>query len=679
MSPHRQFTANARGLLFLALGLSLAALSACPAPTGTDAGLVQDSGSPEPQVDAGTDAQRCRERWQLLCPAWASCSESSAAFASFFPSVEECVATGTAQCTRVLSGLPGAPGLAGSIAAERQRFETCTTAMSRSSSCELVLNYLQSSNYHVDLDCLPIDGTLPLGATCLVSDQCQSAYCSNQGGCGKCATQGDVGQACVSGRDCRFGLGCFDRACAPFLEPDAGCAPYDLCPPSMACIEGHCQPQLLDGTACTPGTSVCRLGYCNPSQNKCNEFKLTGVAGGPCGVDVATGNVTGCERGSVCKFFTAASQGVCVARVQDGDRCFFDESFQGSQCRLFSSCVDGVCTPFPEASCGQDGGVHPARRDGGVLPPIDAGADFAASAQTELTLLCDALYACARMQPLRDAWFSGRAACEATLAPISSATGNPHSGWTAAALDGCIAALRGLSACELVDVEFGQPGPAACTAPAGTTAPGVACAAPYECGLQGHCTTGLLSPSCGICATTSGDGGVCAVAEDCGKGLTCANARCIPGGVLTSACSAAQPCNRGLLCKLGVCIAPIEQPGASCNPRATECAGPLVCNSITSTCELPRLVGAPDGGALSSDGGTLGAPCGLLGGGVVDCPNGFACKITNLTTNTGACDVAAAVGEVCTWSGGLNGRGQCLFPGACLDGVCTVGDRNYCQ
>ena len=697
------------GLLWL--GLMALAAPGCgssnnppPADGGAalqDGGAAADGGS---LADAGAAAERCRARWQVLCQAWSTCGSSAPFFSLSFPDVNACVAAGTEQCGRFLALAP--TGISYPLAEAPAGFVACTTAIARHTACEIVNTYVFGSNTSIDPECAAKTGTLADGAGCTFADQCQSQYCRFENGCSTCAQQADEGGSCVTNADCKVGFACASNACSAYAQTGDSCGATAPCQPGLTCVGARCGAALAIGAACNPrAANPCNLGYCN--QGTCEALKFDGQPGGACGIDVATGSLTLCARGSRCVFVTQSYQGVCVAEVKRGDRCYFDTGFQGSQCEVFTQCVNGVCSSPPEPTCGQDGGPTPARRDGGILPAADAGSDLATETSRQVGIVCDAIYACPRWAAQAANWFGSRADCTSGIGRIASYNlATPRSGLTAAEARVCDDALVALPACEQADRLLGvKPGLAVCDGTAGPLAAGAVCSGGMQCSATARCMNGVLDPLCGACINLAGDGGVCAFPEDCPRGSNCANGRCRPGGGASATCSAAAPCARDFVCNGGTCTSPAEV-GAACNPSASACAQPLYCNTVSRQCELPQLAGqqviavvdggASDGGvtdadagladagladagAVAGDGGVAGTPCGLLNGGFVICPHGFQCKLTNLRNTTGVCDPAGNVGDACAWTGGLDGRGACRFPSQCLNSVCTFGDRTYCQ
>jgi hypothetical protein len=565
---------------------------------------------------------------------------------------------------------------------------TCTAALAQLDVCDVVRRTVTASNQFPITGCFPSPGTLMNGAPCVDARQCASSYCRVRDNCGLCADRAPAGQSCVNNLDCAFDSACINGLCRAYAQAGASCSTTAPCIPGEACQQGKCKPLLDAGSPCDPRQPpACNFGYCRTTDNTCQTIPLDGKPGDPCGYDSLTGEVFGCGRGATCKIVNQLSQGVCVDRAAPGERCFFDTGFQGSQCDVYSACVNGVCTtPGAPLVCSSDGGiVTPPKLDAGTLA-IDAGTAVVAAYQAGVTLFCDALFSCSRMQGAAAAAFGTRASCETIYGPQAAFDlSAPYTDHTVANVTACNTALMALGACDLADALQGYGPLAACNIP-GKLPAGSVCVGEEECVAGTRCANNALVMGCGVCTPIQGDGGTCVVSDDCAAGLSCANTQCVPAGAMGATCSAGAPCDRLLQCNTGTCQLPGDV-GATCSGSiANSCFPGLFCNTVSSKCELIRVVGTdflPDGGltdaGLGGDGGIVGQPCGLLSGSLVLCPEGTECKVTNAQTHVGFCDVAYLPGQPCTWSGGLDGRGQCQTPGACLDGVCQVGDQSYCR
>lgn len=696
--PLTQSVRRAPGhLLFIfAAALAFAGLSAAcsssPANAPADGGAVRADGGTLADggpasdggatADGGTIAERCRARAQLFCEAESTCAQSATFFSVYWANLAECVTKRTEGCVRFVSvPKPGEPATIPVLT------EACTAAVARRAACDRLNVYVYATNLAPDPECAPVAGTRADGETCITNEQCQSKHCRYEAFCGTCAPLAAAGESCVTATDCAVGLTCAGDLCVAYVDAGGTCNADAPCKPGLTCVNGQCGTALTTGMSCDPRASnPCKDGYCY--QGTCTAFGLDAQPGAPCGVDVVTGKATVCAYGSRCRLLTDAFQGQCVKTAKVGERCFFgpDDGFGGGQCETFSECVNGVCSSFPVQGCGTAGGPNPPRTDGGIQPPFDGGASYAALVQSFFSNICDAMFACPRLSAFVQYAIGTRVGCEAIIAPVFPRFTAPGAVTTPTALTACGDALGALPACERVERTFRfRPLPAACEH-TGPLTPGSVCIADSQC-TTSVCENGALSTACGVCIAQGGDGGVCAKDNDCARGLSCGAGRCLPGGARGATCSAAAPCDRELRCVNGTCGDSLAL-GATCNPRASGCADLDHCNSVTNQCESLRLVGealpvdggvAPDGGTLGPDGGIAGAPCGLLNGGLVYCPHGFNCRITNTRNRTGVCDVAKNPGEACTWTASIDGRGGCKWPSVCENDVCRVGDPTNCQ
>jgi hypothetical protein len=643
---------------------------------GTDAGM--DAG-----VDGGSAADSCRARAQVVCHAFAACPQSSQLFDTQYANEAECVAGFTTGC---LTFLPG-PTLPGSSLNIFDDNATCTAALAQNDLCDTALRLIYGSNRFPITGCFPSPGTLMTGDPCIDPRQCASSYCQFRDNCGRCADRAAAGQSCAINQDCAFDSACINGLCRNYAQSGASCSATAPCNLGETCQSGKCKPLVDAGSACDPRQpSPCNFGYCGLTDSICHTIPNDLKPGDPCGYDSVTGEISACGIGSVCVLINQASQGLCVDRVEPGGRCFFATGFQGGQCDVNSFCVNGVCTtPGDPLVCSSDGGtVTPPKLDAGVIA-IDAGTDVATTFAAGTTLFCDALFACTRFQGIAASAFPSRAACEPTLglqnAYVLSA---PDTDRTVANVTACTTALMSMSTCAVADALQGVGTPTECKTP-GTLPAGSVCTGDAQCAAGTRCPNDALSKGCGVCIPIQGDGGTCVVNDDCAAGLSCTNEACVPAGGVGATCNAGAPCDRLLRCFNGTCQAQGDV-GDSCSPSTGGCLVGLFCNTVSSLCEQIRVVGTdflPDGGltdaGLPGDGGIVGQTCGLLNGSLVLCPAGTECKVTNAQTHVGFCDVGHLLGESCDWADGLDGRGQCQFPGRCVNGICLVGDQSYCQ
>ncbi|MGH7285998.1 MAG: hypothetical protein ACRELY_31140 [Polyangiaceae bacterium] len=311
------------------------------------------------------------------------------------PSRQSEIAARYAQlCTGVLS-LPGIPDLSAQLG-------TCASNLPNASCNESV--------DQVDGCDIETNGTLADGATCSISEQCQSGTCTLSGGassgdagsplCGTCSPAIPDGADCsngncVSGDVCNFnnsGDGGFSAVCEKKPAPGGIGA---TCAQSSACTApNHCE--FAEGTESGTCTApVASGGACTQSGECASGLVCTGQTTRTCGPPVAEGGAcTGsdCASGLACDFsslkcvkirFAAAgagcdentvrcSQGNCVIQEQpgggtgggtgtgslsgtcptivpDGQACSGSSSSSSSQCDDFANCYNGTCVLVPAA------------------------------------------------------------------------------------------------------------------------------------------------------------------------------------------------------------------------------------------------------------------------------------------------------------------------------------------
>jgi hypothetical protein len=226
-------------------------------------------------------------------------------------------------------------------------------------------------------------GTLPAGAACVDSRQCQSDYCDFSGdagttrACGVCGPTVARGQVCgyIGSPTCAPGTVCaaastVQLTCQSVTEGDVG-ASCDLeaarCKQGLYCDSSTMQCTALKsaGQACTPGECapplVCIGGFqCGlPGQNGAPCYAssdcdpaLTCVAGACAAIVWAEagqpcGGATVCIHGN-CPSPGAGSQ-TCPAVLADGQPC--DLQTSSAVCDFVASCTGGVCVLGESASC----------------------------------------------------------------------------------------------------------------------------------------------------------------------------------------------------------------------------------------------------------------------------------------------------------------------------------------
>jgi hypothetical protein len=165
-----------------------------------------------------------------------------------------------------------------------------------------------------DAACRFPGGTLPGGATCVTSLQCQSENCNTESNaaCGTCSPAAQAGEAC--------GL---------LPTGDGGTSEETYCVSGTACAGGRCAPVVVGaaGAPCGVTAEQCASGlFCNAS----------GGNAGVCAAPVAQGG--SCSSGGACGSSLACIAGTCQARGGTGASCN-----QDSDCSSPLGCGSGKC------------------------------------------------------------------------------------------------------------------------------------------------------------------------------------------------------------------------------------------------------------------------------------------------------------------------------------------------
>jgi hypothetical protein len=232
----------------------------------------------------------------------------------------------------------------------------------------------------------------------------------------------------------------------------------------------------------------------------------------------------------------------------------------------------------------------------------------------------------------------------------------PQSGFGAAWIDGCIAALELVPCVARVDA-VPAPGPwpwfpPACLPPTGGLAAGAAC----ELGVQ--CAGGWCeiedSAECGTCAVVSAEGEPWAGHRcEVGTWLDAADGLCRRFPTEAGASCVGFRCGLGFFCSVDNTCQPLAVPGAACAGRDEDCLDPARCiaqvcvardRALDESCDSTTALCAP----------------GLI------CDEGGCAAITML-----------ANGDVCHWTGGeVCSEGSCT----CVsDGECGYGADYECR
>ncbi|HLK38995.1 MAG TPA: hypothetical protein VKU41_19675, partial [Polyangiaceae bacterium] len=218
--------------------------------------------------------------------------------------------------------------------------ERCAEALS-ASPCEL--------NWGLPAECR-FQGTLPGGAVCNDSIQCQSGRCTGTaldgpGGqvgpyaCGTCAPVAAVGEVCGQGN---FSAGCAGNA-ACVVEPgmETAATPTYAC---TALVAGDV------GAACDDLTKTCKTGlYCATQTGTCIAL---GSAGAPCGEGPGRGAPGGCVKPLSCVGLPGMA--TCTQGAP-GSFCLND-----LDCPAGSGCIPGPCsTTVARIGCSESGTCGP--------------------------------------------------------------------------------------------------------------------------------------------------------------------------------------------------------------------------------------------------------------------------------------------------------------------------------
>ena len=206
-------------------------------------------------------------------------------------------------------------------------------------------------------------GTLPTGAKCISTFQCESRRCTSNGqACDTCHARVGLGETCDDMRLCEDGYYCASGTCAEFPEPpDAGAPPAtdaqlgDACDAADAlqCAgkyrcqaddsgssAGHCVAYPRLGQDCSVERS-CERGdsYCDASL-MCLSLPTDGK---PCGKDAWTGQNTWCAAEHFCD--NSADPPLCRTNPGPGEPCM-------GACAAGLTCmVDKDAVPMGSSRC----------------------------------------------------------------------------------------------------------------------------------------------------------------------------------------------------------------------------------------------------------------------------------------------------------------------------------------
>lgn len=212
-------------------------------------------------------------------------------------------------------------------------------------------------------------GTLPAGAPCAFSGQCQSANCAivNGTNCGTCAPANQAGDSCAT-TSCSTGSVCVaaTQECQPrgamgsACDADHPCGAGSSCVTPAAMSSGTCQaaggsvgvscdPKRQTAPGCDPNAGL----YCDSTTDTCLATTYV-TAGAQCGlVNHAT---AACTNASTCFGAQGQNPGTCVADATNGTAC---DTQAGPSCIPPARCVigaptatSGVCRLPDPTKCG---------------------------------------------------------------------------------------------------------------------------------------------------------------------------------------------------------------------------------------------------------------------------------------------------------------------------------------
>jgi hypothetical protein len=260
----------------------------------------------------------------------------------------------------------------------------------------------------------------------------------------------------------------------------------------------------------------------------------------------------------------------------------------------------------------------------------------------------------------------------------------PGSGLMASALEACAVAVQSAGACRASD----QATNACKLSVPGSRAAGAACFGNQQC-QSGQCSRTIdagVEPGCGTCAAALAVGQTCAAGPSCTAGAACDTTKTPPtcvaisiGDVGASCASPAVICKTGLYCSLDgpapVCAA-AKGAGAACNGNV-ECANPLVCDGMPTTCQNPQPAGAACVGEDCAAGLTCATQSTHTCSTFTWAAAGQPCSDTALCLvggcsfqgSTGTCRMVIPDGQPCTWD---STTAICDKFAQCMNGTCVL-------
>lgn len=297
---------------------------------------------------------------------------------------------------------------------------------------------------------------------------------------------------------------------------------------------------------------------------------------------------------------------------------------------------------FAGCGGGDDDADDDATADGGASSSGGGAVTFQAACEALAKAGCDRFTGCIAsefLDPQYDCKASAVASCLATQS--SGSTVKPSD------LDACATKVGAQTCTEVLT------GTDVCRLPAGTRADGAACKLDTDC-TSSFCAKG--QDDCGTCAAVPAEGGSC-VKFGCGPDRVCrGGTECVTPKKAGEACAPADACAGSLSCVAGVCVAPLETEGASCDPAgatAPKCSllKALYCGEQTKKC-------------LKLTPAKAGEACGFLDGQVIVCTISNFCQ-TGDAALAGTCVPKLAAGAAC------GPKAECQASLSCKNGTCV--------
>jgi hypothetical protein len=262
-------------------------------------------------------------------------------------------------------------------------------------ACAKAVGATGCASANLDIPECSAQGSLPDGAACNESSQCQSGACSVAStaadagpsipACGVCVPGVAVGQPCATGDKCAYGAVCAASgagfACTAVTYGDAGatcdllaagcktglycdiqakqctspgaadaaCTGTQACSPPLTCVAGEggpvltCQPPAPAGGACQIDQD-CQAGLgCSPATSQCAA--ITWVAPGQ-----TCSALQHCLVG-FCPIVhgPGGAGGKCPTVISDGQACTRGDA--SHTCDTFSACLGGICQQPDSVVC----------------------------------------------------------------------------------------------------------------------------------------------------------------------------------------------------------------------------------------------------------------------------------------------------------------------------------------